>query len=151
MRPPDDDAVFVTAMFTVNAVVLAFEFASEIVPDATVMTAVPPVDGDAVNVAVYEVPLPEKLVRVPNRAETSAEVNVVTDSLTVKVTVAAEPDVNDAGLALIDTVGAAVSYEILSELEAVLSFPAASVNVAPETEMVPVPEFVFVVGVKTTE
>ena len=96
-------------MFRVNADVFAFAFASAMDPDATVRTAVPPVDGDAVNVAVYEVPLPEKLVRVPNRVDTSADVNVVTDSLTVKVTVAAEPDVNDVGLALIDTVGAAVS------------------------------------------
>ena len=39
-------------MFRVNAVVLAFEFASEMDPDATVMTAVPPDEGDAVNVAV---------------------------------------------------------------------------------------------------
>ena len=54
-------------------------------------------------------PLPEKLVRVPKRADTSASVNVVVDSLTLKVTVVAEPDVNDAGLALIETVGAAVS------------------------------------------
>ena len=52
MRPPDDDAVFETTMFRVNAFVLAFEFASEMDPDATVMTAVPPDDREAVNVAV---------------------------------------------------------------------------------------------------
>jgi hypothetical protein len=78
-------------------------------PDATVMTAVPPVDGDAVNVAVYVVPLPEKLVRVPNLAVTSEAENVVTDSLTVNVTVVVEPDATEAGLAPIDTVGAPVS------------------------------------------
>ena len=93
----------------VNADVFAFVFASVMDPDATVITAMPPVDGEAVNVAVYVMPLPEKLVRVPNFADTSAEVNVVTDSLTVKVTVVVEPDVTDAGLALNVTVGAAVS------------------------------------------
>jgi hypothetical protein len=40
---------------------------------------------------------------------------------------------------------------MLSEFDAVLLLAAASVKVAPETEMLPVPEFVFVVGVKTTE
>ena len=55
------------------------------------------------------VPLPEKLLRVPSRADTSDEVNVVTDSLTVKVIVVADPDVTDAGLALMDTAGGDVS------------------------------------------
>ena len=36
-------------------------------------------------------------------------------------------------------------------VEAVLSFPGASVNCAPATEMEPVPDCVFDVGVKTTE
>ena len=40
---------------------------------------------------------------------------------------------------------------MLVALEAVFEFPAASVNVAPATEMDPEPEFVFVVGVNTTE
>jgi hypothetical protein len=40
---------------------------------------------------------------------------------------------------------------MLSVLEAVLSLPMLSVKVAPETEMLPVPEFVFVVGVNTAE
>ena len=87
----------------------AFVFVSVMDPDATVMTAVPPVDGEAVNVAVYVVPLPEKLVRVPNLAVTSDSVNVVVDSLTVNVTVVAEPDATEAGFALIKTVGAPVS------------------------------------------
>ncbi len=38
-----------------------------------------------------------------------------------------------------------------SVLDAVLSFPTVSVNVEPLTEMEPVPELVFVVGVNTTE
>lgn len=90
-------------------------------------------------------------MRVPKRADTSASVNVVVDSLIVKVTVVAEPDVNDAGLALIETEGAAVSYEILSVLDAVLLLPMVSVNLAPATEIEPVPDCVFVVGVNTAE
>lgn len=140
-----------TVMFCEKAVVLAFAFASVNDPEATVITAVPPVDGDAAKVAVYVVPLPEKLDRIPNFAETSAEVNVVTDSLTVKVTVVVEPDDTDVGLALIDTVGAAVSYVMDTELEAVLLLPAVSVNVPKATEIVPVPDWVLVVGVNTTE
>jgi hypothetical protein len=135
----------------VNADVFAFVFASVMDPDATVITAMPPVDGEAVNVAVYVMPLPEKLVRVPNFADTSAEVNVVTDSLAVKVTVVVEPDVTDAGLALNVTVGAAVSYGTDSALLAVLLFPAASVNLDKATEIEPVPDCVLVVGVNTTE
>jgi hypothetical protein len=84
-------------------------FASVIDPDATVMTAVPPVDGEAVNVAVYVVPLPEKLVREPKVDDTSALVNVVTDSVTVKATVLMAPDDIEVGFALIDTAGAPVS------------------------------------------
>jgi hypothetical protein len=93
----------------VNADVFAFVFVSVIDPDATVMTALPPVDGEAVNVAVYVVPLPEKLVREPKVDDTSALVNVVTDSLTVNVTVEVEPDVTEDGFALIKTVGREVS------------------------------------------
>jgi hypothetical protein len=44
--------VFVTVISKVNADVFAFAFASVVEPEATVMTAVPPVDGEAVNVAV---------------------------------------------------------------------------------------------------
>ena len=135
----------------VNADVFAFVFASVMDPDATVTTAMPPVDGEAVNVAVYVIPLPEKLVREPKVDVTSEAENVVTDSLTVKVTAVVEPDVTDAGLALNVTVGAAVSYEILNVLEAVLLFPAASVNLDKSTEMEPVPASVLAVGVNTTE
>jgi hypothetical protein len=39
---------------------------------------------------------------------------------------------------------------MLSELDAVLLLEAASVKVAPATEMVPVPELVFAVGVNAT-
>jgi hypothetical protein len=138
-------------MLKVNADVFAFVFASVIDPEATVMTAVPPVDGEAVKVAVYVVPLPVKPVSVPSDADTSVEVNVVVDSLTVKVTVVVDPEVTEGGLALIDTVGRAVSYEIDVVLLAVLLLPAVSVNREVTTERVPVPEFVLVVGVNTAE
>jgi hypothetical protein len=151
VRPPEDDVVFVTVMSKVKDVVLLLPEVSLIDPDATVMTAVPPVDGEAVNVAVYVVPLPEKLLSVPNFADTSEAANVVTDSLTVNVTVEVDPEATEAGLALMDTVGAPVSYVIDSVLLAVLLLPAVSVNVVPAIEMEPVPEFVFVVGVNTTE
>jgi hypothetical protein len=39
-------------MLSVNADVFAFVFESVMDPDATVITAVPPDDGEAVNVAV---------------------------------------------------------------------------------------------------
>ena len=40
---------------------------------------------------------------------------------------------------------------MVSAVDAVLSLPIVSVNVAPSTEMLPVPESVFAVGVNTTE
>jgi hypothetical protein len=48
-------------------------------------------------------------VRVPKSTDTSVEVNVVTDSLTVNVMVDVDPDDTDAGLALIVTDGRVVS------------------------------------------
>jgi hypothetical protein len=143
--------VFVTVKSKVNAVVFAFVFASVIDPEATVMTAVPPVDGEAVKVAVYVVPLPAKFEREPKVDDTSALVNVVTDSVTVNVTVLVAPDDMEAGFALIDTVGRAVSYEIDVVLLTVLLLPAVSVNREVTTERVPVPEFVLVVGVNAAE
>jgi hypothetical protein len=109
VRPPDEDEVFVTVMLNVKAEVLAFVAESANEPDATVITAVPPDEREPVNIAVYVAPLPEKLVRVPNRVVTSDSVNVVVDSLMVNVTVVAEPDATEAGFALIKTVGAPVS------------------------------------------
>jgi hypothetical protein len=138
-------------MLKVNADVFALVFASVIDPDATVITAVPPDEREAVKVAAYVVPLPVNPVSVPSVAETSVEVNVVVDSLTVKVTVVVDPELTEDGLALIDTVGAPVSYEIEVVLLAVLLLPAVSVNREVTTERVPVPEFVLVVGVNTAE
>lgn len=88
-----------------------------------------------------------KLVRAPKRTVTSDSVNVVVDSLTLKVTVVVEPDVNDVEIALMETVGAPVSYEMLSVLDAVLLLPTVSVNVEPLAEIDPVPELILGVGV----
>jgi len=151
VRPPVDDDVLVTVTSSVNADVLVFVSASDNDPDATVMTAVPPEERELVNVAVYVVPLPVNPVRVPSVAETSAAENVVVVSLTVNVSVIEEPEETDAGLALMDTVGPAVSKLMDNVLDAVLSLPFASVNFALATEIEPVPELEFGVGVKTTE
>ena len=51
----------------------------------------------------------------------------------------------------LETEGERVSNVIDTVLLAVLSFPAVSVKFAPAMEIEPVPEFVFVVGVNTTE
>ena len=54
-------------------------------------------------------PLPENPVSVPSVADTSDDVKVVVDSLTVNVTVVVEPDDTVDGLALMETVGTPVS------------------------------------------
>jgi hypothetical protein len=52
VRPPLDDDVLVTVMLSVNDVVLLLPEESDNEPDATVITAVPPVEREPVNVAV---------------------------------------------------------------------------------------------------
>jgi hypothetical protein len=89
--------------------VLAFPAESLNEPEATVMPAVPPLEADAVKVAVYVVPLPEKLLSVPSVTETSVESNVVVVSVDVNVIVVVAPEAMEAGLAAIVIVGAAVS------------------------------------------
>jgi hypothetical protein len=89
--------------------VLAFPAESLNEPEATVMSAVPPLEVDAVKVAVYVVPLPEKLLSLPSVTETSVESNVVVVSVDVNVIVVVAPEAMEAGLAAIVIVGAAVS------------------------------------------
>lgn len=109
MRPPDDEVVLEIARLPVNVVVLVLLCASVNDPEATVTTAVPPVESEAVNVAVYVVPLPEKPLSVPRVAETSNAVNVDVVSLAVNVMVDVAPDETGDGLAATVIVGAAVS------------------------------------------
>ena len=107
--PPDDDTVFVTEMVSVLLAELSLPRASVKVEDATEIDAVPPLDGDAVKVAVYVVPLPEKLLSVPSVTVISVESNVDVDLPAVNVMVDVAPDAIDAALEVIVIVGAAVS------------------------------------------
>jgi hypothetical protein len=109
VRPPVDDEVFDTVMLPVVADAFIFPNASANEPEATVTTAVPPLVGDAVNVAVYVVPLPEKLLRVPRVTETSDALNVVVDSLDEKVIVDVPPDASVEGFGLTVITGGVVS------------------------------------------
>jgi hypothetical protein len=82
-----------------------FPAASENEPDATDITAVPPADGDAVNVAVYVVPLPEMVLSVPNVALTSTFAKFVVASVEVNVMVEVPPEAIDVALAFTVMVG----------------------------------------------
>jgi hypothetical protein len=109
VRPPVDDVVLETVIFAETEDKFAFPTASLNELEATLITAVPPLDVDAVKVAVYVVPLPEKLLSVPKVTETSVESNVVVDSETVNVIVDVAPEAREVGLDVIVIVGAAVS------------------------------------------
>jgi hypothetical protein len=54
-RPPDDDNVLFTVISAGVTAADAFPTASVNEPNVTDTTAVPPTDGEAVNVALYEV------------------------------------------------------------------------------------------------
>jgi hypothetical protein len=82
-----------------------FPAASENEPDATDITAVPPADGDAVNVAVYVVPLPEMVLSVPNVVLTSAAAKFVVASLEVNVIVEVPPEATVVAVAVMFIVG----------------------------------------------
>ena len=83
-------------------------------------------------------PAPVNPDSAPPDTSTSATVNVVEGSLRVKVIVAVWPDRRAGMLDAIVMVGETVSMEIDGEIApAVLSFPAASLNVAAATETVP--------------
>jgi len=136
-RPPVDEVVLVTVMLTGNAAVDALLAASVNEPDATVTTAVPPTEGEAVNVALYEVLLADwKLLSVPNVADTSASTNVVVASLAVNVIVDVPPELTDVGLALTVMVGttpsitiafvAAILLALLGIVVDVIALPAVS-------------------------
>ena len=96
------------------------------------------------DVAVNEESVPPATVMSPTAKSVAAS-----DSVNVMVSVWLARSVPDPVRAS-DTVGASVSKEMLVALEAVFELPAASVNVAPATEIDPEPEAVLVVGVKMT-
>jgi hypothetical protein len=91
--------------FRVEATVFAFPAASVNEPDTTVITAVPPTDGDAVNTAVYVVPLPEMALSVPNVALTSPVAKEVVASVEVNVIVAVPPEATVTTVGVIVIVG----------------------------------------------
>ncbi len=89
---------------------------------------------------------------VPPETVMSPTAKVEEASESVNVMVSVWPDLSDPEPArVMVTVGARVSYEIDRAVDAALLLAAASVKVAPATEMLPVPELVFAVGVNTTE
>jgi hypothetical protein len=103
-RPPEEPAVIVISR--VKEIVVALPAASVNEPDPTVITAVPVVnDDDAVNVAVYVVPLPEMVLSVPNVALTSTFAKFVVASVEVNVIVEVPPEAIDVALAFTVMVG----------------------------------------------
>jgi hypothetical protein len=127
-------------MLTGNAAVDALLAASVNDPDVTDTTAAPPTDGEAVNVAVYDVLLADwKLLSVPNVALTSASSNVDVASLAVNVTVDVPPEFTEIGFALTVIVGTtpsitiafapAMLFEPLGTVVEVMALPAVSSTV----------------------
>jgi hypothetical protein len=104
-RPPDEDDVLFTVIS--NGVTAADAFPTASVNEPIMDTAaVPPTDGEAVNVAVYDVLLTVwKLLSVPNVALTSSSANVVVDFVEVNVTVDVPPEFTDDGSATTVMVG----------------------------------------------
>ena len=80
----------------------------------------------------------------------AAKVDDASDSVKVTVSVWLDRSAVDPARVMV-TVGDDVSYVMDRALDAVLSLPAVSVNVALSTEILPVPESVLAVGVNTME
>ena len=111
-------------------------------PAATSMVVAPSALG--VKVAVYAVPEPAKLDKVPPETTTSSAANPVVVSLVVNVTAmglsfVVEPDVTPLVLEAMVIVSAVESYVQAKVLETVLSLPAASVNAPAAMEMLVAP------------
>jgi hypothetical protein len=138
-RPPDEAEVLLTVISPVNAEVFAFPLASVNEPDATVTTAVPPTDDDAVNAALYDVLLADwKLLSVPSVVLTSARTKFDVTSEMVNVTVDVPPEFTELGFALTVTVGTTPSITIafapaillapLGTVVEVIALPAVSLT-----------------------
>lgn len=123
VRPPVDADVLVMVMFPVEAEELELPAASVNDPDATVTTPVPPDERYGLYATVYEVPLPEKLERLPSVALTSASANVVEDSFSPIDTLTDEPAVTEVGLTV--ALGAVVSTTIDSAADDALVTPSS--------------------------
>jgi hypothetical protein len=138
-RPPDEDDVLFTVISNGVTAADAFPTASVNEPNVTDTTAVPPTDGEAVNVALYAVLLTVwKLLSVPNVALTSASSNVDVASLAVNVTVDVPPEFTEIGFALTVMVGTTPSITIafapamlfvpLGTVVEVIALPAVSLT-----------------------
>jgi len=97
-RPPDEAEVLLTVISNGVTAPDAFPAASVNEPNVMDTTAVPPTDGEAVNVARYEVLLTVwKLLSVPSVALTSSSANVVVASFALNVTVDVPPEFTEIG------------------------------------------------------
>ena len=92
-------------------------------------------EPDCVKLAVYKVPEPVKLVRVPPEMVTSELVKsvAVSDKLNVKVT--ASRLLKKVSLLVMDRLGTKVSIDKLTAFDVKLLLPAASVNLVEATLM----------------
>ena len=104
-----------------------------------------------VNTTEYDMPEPENDDNVPPLAKTSVATKSVEASDKVNVNVDVSPAFKEFELAVIETVGACVSYVIAVAELAVLLLPAASVNAPLATDTEPEPVCVSTVGVNTAE
>ena len=137
-RPPEEPAVIVISR--VKETVVALPAVSVNEPDPTVITAVPVVnDDDAVNVAVYVVPLPEMELSVPNVALTSPVAKEVVASVELNVIDTVPPAATVVAAGLIVIVGttpsttmafaAAMLLEMFGIVVDVIALPAVSATV----------------------
>ena len=115
--------------------------ASVATPAATSTVTVPSAEG--VIVAVYVVPLPERLDEPPPTV-ISEFTKLDVDSENVMVTAKVEPVAGALWELVIATVGAVPSYVHVYVLDTVLELPAASVKVLAATETVGVPSLLAV-------
>ena len=128
----------------VASVNLAAATEIEPVPDCVLVVGVNTTEYTVEDVVVSALMVPPEKVM-------SAAVKVLDASESVKVMVSVWPDCSDVDPArVMATVGSRVSKGIDRVLDAVLSLPAESVNLAAATERVPVPDSVSAVGVNKT-
>ena len=136
----------VTSVFTdivIDPAALAFPAASVNLPASMLTTPSAMLLSAGVNVAVYVVPVPLKLLRVPPLTVTSSSVKSAESSERVKVMVALSLAASASSLVVIATVGAVVSGTtvftvMLTDASPVLALSAASLKAPAATETTPV-------------
>ena len=136
----------VVSVFTdivIDPAVLAFPAASVNLPESMLTTPSAMLLSVGVKVAVYVVPVPLKLLRVPPLTVTSSSVKSAESSERVKVMVALSLAASALSLVVIATVGAVVSGTtvftvMLTDASLVLALSAASLKAPAATETTPV-------------